>query len=57
MWVTHDKDFDEGVWAWFPPGSWIEQLIVRWMFLGKRASWWRFAPCGSDCKRRELPFA
>ena len=57
MWVTHDRDFDERVWAWFPPGPWIVQQIMRWMFLGKRANWWRFAPCSYNCKRRELPFA
>lgn len=57
IFVFHDKTFEDGVWAHFPPMPWVMGLVFRWVFFRSHDDWWRFAGCGYDCKPRDLPFA
>ncbi|KAL2206457.1 hypothetical protein CC79DRAFT_1322899 [Sarocladium strictum] len=53
----HDKSFENGAFASFPPVPWIVVLGIRWIFCGTRASWWRFAACDGNSMPQDLPFA
>ncbi|KAK0388512.1 hypothetical protein NLU13_4755 [Sarocladium strictum] len=53
----HDKSFEDGAFANFPPVPWIVLLGIRWIFCRTRASWWRFAGCDGNSMPQELPFA
>jgi len=55
--VFHDKTFEDGVWQNFPPMPWILHFAMRWLFMGTRKDWWRFAGCDFYSMPQELPFA
>ncbi|KAI9167117.1 hypothetical protein HJFPF1_03241 [Paramyrothecium foliicola] len=55
--VLHDGTYEDSIWAAYPPIPWLMQVLLRFMFMGKRKDWWRFAPCGFYSNPRELPFA
>ncbi|RKL31416.1 hypothetical protein BFJ72_g11050 [Fusarium proliferatum] len=55
--ILHDKDFEGGIWADFPPLPWIALVAIRWLFVRTHQDWWRFAGCDSSSNRQDLPFA
>jgi len=57
MLTAHDKTAEDGIFSYWPPVPWFVTLLVKWIFLPKRQSFWRFAPCDRHSKPQELPFA
>ncbi|KAF4446861.1 hypothetical protein F53441_9565 [Fusarium austroafricanum] len=55
--ILHDKSFEGGIWADFPPLPWIGLVVIRWLFVRTHQDWWRFAGCDSSCNPQDLPFA
>lgn len=55
--TAHDVTFKDGFMASWPPMPWIVKAIVKFWFMGKHKSWWRFAPCDANGRPQKLPFA
>lgn len=55
--IFHDKTFKGGIWPDFPPIPWLVAVVMRFLFLRKYESWWRFAGCDLSSVPKELPFA
>ncbi|KAB5575256.1 hypothetical protein GE09DRAFT_1264477 [Coniochaeta sp. 2T2.1] len=55
--VNHDKDFEDGTWAAWPPIPWPMMVLMRWLYLSKHNDWWRFSGCDLSSRRKELPFS
>ncbi|EON97414.1 putative hemerythrin hhe cation binding domain-containing protein [Phaeoacremonium minimum UCRPA7] len=53
----HDKSFEDGRFAYWPPLPWFVMLLLRWFAVPKHKTWWQFSPCDTYGKRRELPYA
>ncbi|KUI68305.1 hypothetical protein VM1G_03929 [Cytospora mali] len=53
---NHDRTFEEGKFAGWPPVPWFARLLVRWFFAPKHKAWWRFAPCDVYGEPRDMPF-
>lgn len=54
---VHDKTFDKGVFAWWPPIPWFGMLILRWFFVPRHEAWWASGPCDASGNPRDMPFA
>ncbi|KAM0327960.1 hypothetical protein ACHAQA_005359 [Verticillium albo-atrum] len=57
IFTNHEKGFEGGVHASWPPLPWFFMLVVRWWFIPTNKQWWRFSSCDAKMNRQELPFA
>ncbi|KAH7156177.1 hemerythrin HHE cation binding domain-containing protein [Dactylonectria macrodidyma] len=55
--TNHDKSFEGGVHASWPPLPWFVMLLLRWWYVPKNKGWWRFSSCDDQMRPKELPFA
>ncbi len=58
-WVlaNHDRVAEDGYHAAWPPLPWIGRLLINWIFFPWHKKWWRFAPCDSQGRPKELPYS
>ncbi|KAH8889722.1 hypothetical protein GQ53DRAFT_747940 [Thozetella sp. PMI_491] len=54
---SHDKTFDGGALKAWPPVPGFILFVLKWIHFRKHADWWKFSPCDSNSKPRELPYA